>query len=137
MKPGFQATIALYLLKLLTLGSWCDECIVTYFKTFSFSKLERFYSPTDPKINPQLCLDMTYPPVKFQEFGVMSALWYILKLLVLASWQGFYSPTDPKIIPQLCLDMTYSPVKFHVDWSKETQTSSFSKLPRRVHYDIF
>ena len=41
-----------------------------------------------------------------------SALCYILKLLVLASWQGFYSPTDPKISPQLCLDMTYPPVKF-------------------------
>ena len=51
----------------------------------------------------------------------MSALWYILKLLVLASWQGFYSPTEPKIIPQLCLDMTYPPVKFDVDLSKETQ----------------
>ena len=41
MKPGFQATIALYLLKLLALGSWCDECIMIYFKTSSFSKLAR------------------------------------------------------------------------------------------------
>ena len=42
----------------------------------------------------------------------MSALGYILKLLVLARWQGFYSPIDPKINPQLCLDMKYPPVKF-------------------------
>ena len=41
MKPDFHATIALYLLKLLALGSWCDECIVIYFKTSSFSKLAR------------------------------------------------------------------------------------------------
>ena len=42
MKPGFQATIALYLLlKLLALGSWCDECITIYFKTSSFSKLAK------------------------------------------------------------------------------------------------
>ena len=62
----------------------------------------------------------------------MSALWYILKLLVLASWQGVYTPIDPNINPHLCLDMTYPPAKFDVDWSKETQTSSFSKLPLRV-----
>ena len=24
-----------------------------------------FYSPIDPKINPHLCLDMIYPPAKF------------------------------------------------------------------------
>ena len=36
-----------------------------YFKTSSFNKSQGFYSPTDPKINPQLCLDMTYPPVQF------------------------------------------------------------------------
>ena len=66
MKPGFQATIALYLLlKLLALGSWCDECITIYFKTSSLATWQRFYSPTDPKINPQLCLDMIYPAVKF------------------------------------------------------------------------
>ena len=35
-----------------------------YFKTVLVS-WQGFYSPTDPKINPQLCLDMTYPPVKF------------------------------------------------------------------------
>ena len=69
-------------------------------------------------------------------FHTTGALWYILKLLGLASWQGFYSPIDPKINPHLCLYMTYTPVKFDVDWSKETQTSSFSKLPQRVHYDI-
>ena len=40
------------------------------------------------------------------------------------------SPIDPKINPHLCLDMTYPPAKFDVDCSKETQTSSFSKLPR-------
>ena len=55
-------------------------------------------------------------------FQATIALQYILKLLVLASWQRFYSPTDPKINPQLCLDMIYPPVKFHVDWWKETQT---------------
>ena len=36
-----------------------------YFKTSSFSKLAGILHPTDPKSNPQLCLDMTYPPVKF------------------------------------------------------------------------
>ena len=41
MKPGFQVTIALYLLKLLVLGSWCDECIMIYFKISSFTKLAR------------------------------------------------------------------------------------------------
>ena len=35
-------------LKLLVLASW-----------------QRFYSPIDPKINPYMCLDMTYPPAKF------------------------------------------------------------------------
>ena len=31
--------------------------------------------------------------------ATMSALWHILKLFVLASWQGCYSPIDPKINP--------------------------------------
>ena len=35
-------------LKLLVLASW-----------------QGFYSSIDPKINPQVCLDMTYPPAKF------------------------------------------------------------------------
>ena len=73
----------------------------------------------------------------FQEAGETSALWYILKLLVLASWQGFCSPIDPKINPHLCLDIMYQPTKFDVNWAKETQTSSFSRLPHWVHYDIF
>ena len=41
MKPGFHVTIALYLLKFLVLGSCCDECIMIYFKTSSFSKLAK------------------------------------------------------------------------------------------------
>ena len=45
----------------------------------------------------------------------MSELQYILKLLVLASWQGFHSPIDPKINPHLCFDMIYPPAKFDVD----------------------
>ena len=45
----------------------------------------------------------------------MSALLYILKLLVLASWQGFCSQIDPQINPHLCLDMIYPPAKFDVD----------------------
>ena len=69
------------------------------------------------------------------DFHAASAWWYIWKLLVLASWQGFDSPIDPKVDPHLCLDMTYPPTKFDVDCSKETQTSSFSKLSL-VHYDI-
>ena len=32
MKPGFHATIALYLLKLLVVESWWDEYIMIYFK---------------------------------------------------------------------------------------------------------
>ena len=36
-------------LKLLILASW-----------------QGFYSPIDPKINPLLCLDMIYPPAKFE-----------------------------------------------------------------------
>ena len=51
----------------------------------------------------------------------MSALWYILKLLVLARWQGFYSPIDLQNNPHLCLDMIYQPAESDVDWSKETQ----------------
>ena len=47
----------LYIFKLLVLASW-----------------QGFYGPTDRIINPQLCLDMTYPPVKFKEVGVTSAL---------------------------------------------------------------
>ena len=77
----------------------------------------------------------------FQQVATTSALWCILKLFVLASWQGFYSLIDPKINPHLCLDMTYPPAKFDVDWSKETQvivkktnvwlkTTIFSKLAR-------
>ena len=60
----------------------------------------------------------------------------ILKLLVSASWQRRYIPIDPKSSPQLCLDMTYPPAQFDVDWSKETQTSGFSKLLQWLHYDI-
>ena len=58
-----------------------------------------------------------------------------LKTSSLASWQGFYSPINTKIDPRLCLDVTYPPTKFDVDCSKDTQTSSFSKLSQ-VHYDI-
>ena len=40
MKPGFHVTIALwYLLKFPVLGSWCDDSIMIYFETSSFSKL--------------------------------------------------------------------------------------------------
>ena len=60
----------------------------------------------------------------------MSALWYILKLLVLTSWQGFYNPIDPKIDPHLCLDVTYTPAKFDVDWSKETQVIKLTNVWR-------
>ena len=61
----------------------------------------------------------------------MRALRYILKLLVLASWQGFYSSIDPKINPHLCLDMTYPPAKFDVDWSKETQV-----IEKKLMFDL-
>ena len=61
----------------------------------------------------------------------MSALWYILKLLVFASWQRFYSPIDPKINPHLCLDMTHPPAKFDVDWSKETQV-----IVKKLMFDL-
>ena len=37
-----------YILKLFVLGSW-----------------QGFYSPTDPKNNLHLCLDMIHPPAKF------------------------------------------------------------------------
>ena len=73
-----------------------------------------------------MCLDMTYPPAKFdvdwsKETQVIKELMFELKLLVLASWQGFYSPIDHKINPHLCLDMIYPPTNFDVDWSKETE----------------
>ena len=42
--------------------------------------------------------------------ATMSALRYILKLFVLASWQGCYSPIDPKINPHLRLNMAHSDV---------------------------
>ena len=48
MKPGFQVTTALYLLKLLASGSLCDECIMIYFKTSSFSKLARILQSNWP-----------------------------------------------------------------------------------------
>ena len=35
-------------LKLLVLGSWCDECIMIYFKTSSFSKLARILQSNWP-----------------------------------------------------------------------------------------
>ena len=66
MKPGFHGTIALwYLLKLLVSGSWCDECIMIYFKLLVLASWQGFYSPIDHKINPHLRLYTTYPPAKF------------------------------------------------------------------------
>ena len=41
-KPGFHA------MPFLLLAIW-----------------QGFYSPIDPQINPYMCLDMTYPPTKF------------------------------------------------------------------------
>ena len=35
------------------------------FKIFTCTKLARILSRIDPKINSHLCLDMTYPPAKF------------------------------------------------------------------------
>ena len=87
-------------LKLLVLASCYGECIMIYFKTFSFSKLARILQS-----NPHLCLDMTYPPAKFDVDGsketqvIVKKLMFDLKPLFLASWQGFYSPIDPKTIP--------------------------------------
>ena len=34
-------------------------------KLFGFASWQGSYSPPDPKINPHLCLDMTYPPAQF------------------------------------------------------------------------
>ena len=51
----------------------------------------------------QLHYDISYN-FWFQEVAKTSAL-YVLKLLVLTSWQGFYSPIDTKINPHLCLDV--------------------------------
>ena len=80
MKPGFHAAGALWhSLKLLVLASW-----------------QGYYSPINPKINPYLCLDMTYPPAKFDVDWSKET-----QTSVLASWQGFYSPTDPKINPHV------------------------------------
>ena len=74
---------------------------------------------------------MTYLPAKLDAdwsketqtstFSKLLRRMHILKLLVLASWQGFYSKIDPSINPHMCLDMTYPPAKFDVDWSKETE----------------
>ena len=95
-----------------------------YFRTSRFSKLARIFTGFSRIFQERALVAFKTRPILF-----------IMNKICLN--QGFYSPTDPKINPQLCLDMTYPPVKFHVDCSKETQTSSFSKLPRRVHYDIF
>ena len=46
-------------------GSWCDECIMIYFKTSSFSKLARVLQSNWPQSNPHLYLDMIYPSAKF------------------------------------------------------------------------
>ena len=36
-----------------------------YLKYFLKGHCLDFYGPFDPNINPHLCLDMTYPPTKF------------------------------------------------------------------------
>ena len=92
-----------YILKLLVLARW-----------------QGFYSPTDPKINPQLCLDMTHPPAKFdvdrskETKVIVKKIMFDLKPLFSTSWQGFYSPIDPKNNPHLYLDMIYPSAKFDV-----------------------
>ena len=110
-----------YILKLFVLASW-----------------QGFDRPIDPKINLYLCLDMTYPPAKFdvdwskETQVIIKNLMFHLKPLFLACWQGLYSPIDPKNNPQMCLDMIYQPAKFDVDWSKETQVI-LKKLMFDVH----
>ena len=41
------------------------EYIMIYLKYFLNGHRLEFYDPIDPKVNPHLCLDMTYPPAKF------------------------------------------------------------------------
>ena len=41
------------------------EYIMMYLKYFLKGYRLDFYGPFDPKINPHLCLDTTYPPAKF------------------------------------------------------------------------
>ena len=38
---------------------------MTNFKTLVLASWQGFYAPIDPKINPHLCLDMTFPPANF------------------------------------------------------------------------
>ena len=64
-KPGFHTTSALwYILKLLVSGSW-QKCIMIYLKLQVLASWLGFYIPIDPKINPHLHLDTTYPQAKF------------------------------------------------------------------------
>ena len=42
-----------------------NECIMIYLLKNLNSLHSEFYGPIDPKINPHVCLDMTYPPAKF------------------------------------------------------------------------
>ena len=46
--PSYRKKKLMFHLKPLFLASW-----------------QGFYSPVDPKNNPHLCLDMIYPPAKF------------------------------------------------------------------------
>ena len=98
-------------LKLLVLASCHDECIMIYFNLFVLASWQGFYSPIDPKVNAHLCLDMAYPPAKFdvdwskETQVIVKKLMFHLKPLFSASWQGFYSSIDPKNNPHLCLDM--------------------------------
>ena len=45
--------------------TYIDECIMIYFKLLVLASWQGFYGPIDPKINPHLRLDMTYPPANF------------------------------------------------------------------------
>ena len=44
---------------------WPAEYIMMYLKYFLKGHRLDFYGPFDPKFNPHLCLDTTYPPAKF------------------------------------------------------------------------
>ena len=107
---------------------WSHECIMIYFKTFSFSKLVRILQLSWPQ-NQSPFVSWYDIPTRIDWFkenpsyckNTNAWLKTISVSMFLASWQGFYSPIDPKNNPHLCLDMIHPPAKFDVDWSKETQ----------------
>ena len=115
-------------LKLLVLASRHDECIMIYFKTFSFSKLARILQSNWPQNQFSLVSWFDIPTCKVWCWLIKGNLSYRKKNLMFDLKPLFFSKLArilqsnwPQNNPHLCLDMIHPPAKFDVDWSKETQ----------------